>query len=85
MRILVDARGEKRSEGLRLLLRRMKSRAISQAELARRVRRDAGVVSRWIRAERKPDADSRTLLAHALDIPEALWDRAPRSSFRIAA
>ena len=63
----------------------MRKRGMTQAELGRLTGRDAGVVSRWIRAERKPDQEARTLLAFALDIPEGTWDRRPRSPIRFAA
>lgn len=85
MRVFTTRLGPQFSEGSRLLCIKMKAQKLSQASLCERLERGQGVVGRWMRGDRRPDAPSRLLLEKLLGISPASWDARPTRPFKFAA
>ena len=77
--------GEQFSEGARLLWLAMEERGWSQAQLAKSIAAQPGVVPRWLYGDRKPSWDWAATLRDSFGISLDAWTVAPTQPFRLPA
>lgn len=84
MAALLTRLGPHFSEGSRLLWKLCDSPGFSQMRVERELPAPAGIVSRWMRGDRRPRPKNKSLLEDRYGIPILSWGQKPKRALRPA-